>query len=381
MMSSSSIRSPGPLGWRNWKADLAGATSTGAFEYTLYTDTSLSGEVSVGPYTWINSHASSTHAAPGDAKPAVVLRADIHLTDSEFVPSNIDWDKTDTKDYLAGDLGDELAGLTSLALARRMRSGGLTRRFDLGDDKGSPILSWHRIPRLSPPPPGRRSLLPLIEADVNIDTGVELLGSYPTLGLNDARALARAARLYGQALWVSDDDPTQAWLRFVSALEVAANQWKAPEKLTNAERIQLADPELAGLIDATPDEVRDDLRAKLAPTVRSTAKFLDFTHNFLPDAPDWRPAFGTVDWDNLLPALTTIYDHRSNELHAGIPFPGPLCEPPMTDEQDVATEKVHSMGIAGQGAVWTEADLPMHLHVFAHIAGGALRNWWRELSA
>jgi hypothetical protein len=53
----------------------------------------------------------------------------------------------------------------------------------------------------------------------------------------------------------------------------------------------------------------------------------------------------------------------------------------MKDDQSVATEKIHSFGVAGQGAVWTEDDLPMHLHTFAYIAGGAIRRWWAEMAA
>jgi hypothetical protein len=42
---------------------------------------------------------------------------------------------------------------------------------------------------------------------------------------------------------------------------------------------------------------------------------------------------------------------------------------------------MHSFGVAGQGAVWREEDLPMHLHTFAYIVGEALCNWWASLQA
>ena len=375
----SNVPVDGPVAWRNWLAALDGRPVAGTLEYAFYTDAGITDEITTGPYFWINTVAGAFTPIVGNAELAIVLRADIHLTDEEFAPLNIDWSKRNTKDYIAGDLDDELAHLGSLALGRRLRSGGLTRRFDVGDDRGTPFEGWHRRPRLSSPEPGHRSILPRVEASANLSHAVELLGIYPTIGLNDARALARASRLYSQALWVADDDPAQAWLRLVSALEAAADRWKAPEKLSLVERLQLADPDLADLVAQAPDHVAELLVAKLAPTVKSTAKFLEFTLAHLPPPPPERPAFGQIEWDEMPAALRTIYEHRSLDLHAGTPFPGPLCAVPMLDDEGVATEKIHSFGVAGQGAVWTEADLPLHLHTFAYIAGAALRGWWAEL--
>lgn len=127
-------------------------------------------------------------------------------------------------------------------------------------------------------------------------------------------------------------------------------------------------------------EVSEGLAEKLAPTVKATAKFIEFTLTYLPDPPDPRPDWGLVEWDEMRSTLSTIYDHRSKDLHAGTPFPGPMCEVPMDDPNGIATERIHSLGVAGQGGVWTEDELPMHLHTFAYVAGGALRNWWATLA-
>jgi hypothetical protein len=47
----------------------------------------------------------------GQATPLITLRAELHLTDEELI--SVDFDRPNTKDYLAGDLGDEMASLAS----------------------------------------------------------------------------------------------------------------------------------------------------------------------------------------------------------------------------------------------------------------------------
>jgi hypothetical protein len=373
----------GPAGWRNWRAAKASKALNGGFEYTLYTDALVTEDALTVPYRWIDTLAGDSHRSTGYASPAIVLRADIHLSDAEFAKLDIDWEKTDTKDYLAGDIGDELASLGALALRRRLRSGGITRRFEPSKSLGEPMLGWHQQPRLVSPPPKRRSIVEGITEGVKLSDLVPLVERYPLLGKNDARALARAARLYGHALWIADDDPAQAWLRLVSAIEVAADQAKTAKGMNPRDRIAQADPELAALLEETPDELGDRLAEHLAPTIKATNKFLEFLNAQLPGPPPQRPDFGELDWtwEGLEPGLRTIYGHRSLELHAGIAFPGPLCTVPVIDERGVPTEKIHSFGVAGQGAVWKEEDLPMHLHTFAYIVGEALCKWWSSLKA
>jgi hypothetical protein len=367
----------GPLAWRNWRAFDKSSPQNGAFEYALYTDALVEESITTGPYDWIETYAPSYHRVVGHLTAAIVLRTTVYLSNEEL--TFVDFDKPDTKDYLGGDMADEMAHLMSLALARRLRSGGFTRRFDPKDERGVPWQPWHRVPRLGAPQPGHRSLLPNIEAAAKLTDTKQLFEIYPRLGLNNARALARAARHYAEGLWIADDDPVQAWLRLVSALEAAASQWKEP-KASPIDRLETADPELADLIKQSGD-VADELAAKLAPVSKATAKFVEFTVTHMPPPPDVRPEYGALDWDDLEPALRTIYHHRSRDLHAGTPFPGPMCETPMLDGNDVATEAVHLLGVAGKGGVWHEDDIPMHLHAFAYIAGGALREWWRRLGA
>jgi hypothetical protein len=366
----------GPLAWRNWRAADDNADFNGGFEYELHTDAYVDGAATTGPYQWINTFASNARPIAGVATPAITLRVAVYLTDDEFTA--VDFDKPNTKDYLAGDMGDELASLASLALHRRLRSAGLTRRFEHVDHPGIPFQPFYRVPRLGVPMPGATSMLPGITDRVDPAGAQELLEKYPRLTLNNARALARASRLFAQALWIADDDPAQAWLRLVSAVESAAAQWKS-EGGTSLDRLQRADPELADLVRQA-GAVADELADRLVVTAKATAKFVDFLAAHLPAPPSKRPAYGVVDWDDLQSGLRKIYDHRSRDLHAGTPFPGPLCVAPDADGDGVPTERVHSLGVAGQGGVWSEEDLPLHLHTFAHIAGGALRSWWHSLA-
>ena len=73
-----------------------------------------------------------------------------------------------------------------------------------------------------------------------------------------------------------------------------------------------------------------------------------------------------------------IYGHRSRDLHDGIAFPWPLCEPPHIAENGRAAEWFPAEGISGRGGQWTKQQLPMYLHTFEHVVGGALRRWWSE---
>src|SRR4051794_1864613 len=79
-----SVDKAGPIGWRNWRAEKVGRERNGAFEYALYTDAPVPGEIPTGPYVWLNTLAHGVRARPGHAAAAIVLRAEIHLTDDEY---------------------------------------------------------------------------------------------------------------------------------------------------------------------------------------------------------------------------------------------------------------------------------------------------------
>jgi hypothetical protein len=111
----------------------------------------------------------------------------------------------------------------------------------------------------------------------------------------------------------------------------------------------------------------------------SASRFRGFINSFFPPAPSVRsePPFSQVEWTivSMSKALSRIYQHRSNALHAGIPFPPPMYWPPMVITGAVPAER--PLGGGTHGGRWSSDDCPMHLHVFEHIARQTLVAWWR----
>ena len=186
----------------------------------------------------------------------------------------------------------------------------------------------------------------------------------------------RAARLYQQALWISDADPSMAWILLVSAIEAAANN-RAVLPATNIERLRLSWPEMGLLLESIDREQRDAIADLLAPTVKVGAKFLQFLAEFMPGPPDSRPSeFGKVDWTQMSEYLVLVYRYRSLALHTGKPFPYPMCEPPHVLDEGVPLET--PLGLSSQigGSAWLAQDTPMLLHVFEYLTRRALQKWW-----
>jgi hypothetical protein len=88
--------------------------------------------------------------------------------------------------------------------------------------------------------------------------------------------------------------------------------------------------------------------------------------------------------------LNTIYGARSQDLHAGIPVPVPMCEPPKTVEAErpegsgwrsALTEAPSGEWTAVGTSAWQAADTPMLLYTFEHIVRNVLLNWWRSMDS
>jgi hypothetical protein len=185
--------------------------------------------------------------------------------------------------------------------------------------------------------------------------------------------------MFQQALWYADADAQIAWLLLVGAVEAAAETW-TPPSVTALERLRLAWPELEAVLERGDPVVAEQSAKMLAGQVRVTRRFLAFLGTFLPPPPDERPTEAwRLDWGDMEDKLRTIYRHRSKALHAGVPFPLPMCQAPR-EEPDGGWEELPS-GLATHvgDAVWPVASTPMLLHVFAHIVAGALCGWWRTL--
>lgn len=158
---------------------------------------------------------------------------------------------------------------------------------------------------------------------VNVGDGSDLLMTFPTLSPTHANALVRAARLYRDALWVADEDPSEAWIRLVSAIETAAASY-AQLSGTPGERLIEAMPELtAKLQEAGGDDLVASIAVDLAHLVKSTGRFLDFAMAHLPRPPPVRPPEPErMDWPGIRGYLKVVYDWRSRALHDGIALQG-----------------------------------------------------------
>ncbi|MDX6699078.1 MAG: hypothetical protein QOE65_2475 [Solirubrobacteraceae bacterium] len=291
--------------------------------------------------------------------------------------------RDDVETYFGGDLGDELAALLGLALARRVRSGGSVRKGLPGSHHhpvGYASEIEHHAPVLEPP--RRAPMIPWLAQPVALPEAQPLLSVYPKLAAADAVALVRAARQYVDGLWLADADPRLAWIKLIGALEVAANRVDDTREDSDLKQLKRHKRKLYRELEKAPPEVAETVAKELARLYNTERKLRSFVKRYDPGPPPERPpsAAGRFDWATLDSALTIIYDHRSRDLHNGIACPWVLCEAPHPLDEGVPVERFWALAVSGKGAQWTADALPIFLHVFAHLAGGALRKWWGSLS-
>lgn len=210
-----------------------------------------------------------------------------------------------------------------------------------------------------------------------------LLSTYPQIPAGDAVALVRAARQYVDGLWLADADPRVAWIKLIGALEVAANRFDDRREDSDLEQLKRHRPRLHRALLQAPADVARTIAAEVAGLYNVERKLLSFLKRFDPGPPEIRPEGGAsrFEWETLNAAVTTIFGHRSRDLHDGIPFPWILCEPPYPVDDGVPSERFWALAVSGKGGQWTAEALPMFLHVFAHLTGGALRRWWNAMAA
>lgn len=187
-------------------------------------------------------------------------------------------------------------------------------------------------------------------------------------------ALVRVARLYQEALWISESAPEIAWLLLVSAVEVAAEHWNSSNQ-TPTERLRASQPQVARLIAGSGGEtLLAEIAEILSPSLGSTNKFRDFIMKFS-DQNLWNET--PAEFKN---KLNKIYDYRSKALHGGIPFPAPMCQPPhYFSEERQYFDKPVGLASGSKGGVWLAKDLPLNLHGFHRIVRSSLLNWWGNL--
>lgn len=393
----------GPQIWRLWRAERAGVPSLSGWESLLYTDAHPVGDATegLGPFQMI---PTMTDFMNDSFAPRLALR--IHWRDAGQAPER---SKTRIRKegsrWLALNIENEIACLLSLIFGLRVRSGGKVRSFSAEDPLGRPTLAEHSAPTPLDPAWTVPMLPDLAGVRFPLRESARFLSRYPELEPQQAVVLVRAARHYATALWVADNDPEQAWLQLVSALEAAATYWNA----TTVDPIDLftdAFPDPARILRETGD---DELIAKIAShftkLIGAGRRLEDFIERFKSKPPCERPPVGVVrnlwddsgnimpisaetvstvetqvDWNNLRPTIKKIYKHRSELLHNGTPFPAALCFPP-TPIDGKPTERPIGSESYADNTTWTAEDTPIHLHTFAHLVRGTLLNWWTECTS
>jgi hypothetical protein len=379
-MNSSDRVFRGPSVYENWRAFSPHLELRESFEFPLFTDAWITGgPVAVGPYLFFNTIA---HAGmPQDAlKPALFVRVENNL-ESERPRM----DATDTGSYHGGNITDEIAALTSLSLRIRLKSGAITRRFtpDDRDPRGTPVAyGGFGEPTLIKGDSSR--MLPTAMGPHSLDD-LESLAQLPRISRSASIAIVRAARLYQESIWLCESEPAIAWLLMVSAVECGAHHW-SENRESPVERMRGSKPRLTSLIEQHCPDLLEEFANEIAGSLGATQKFIKFLLHFLPDAPVRRPpdAFQLrLTKSGLRPVLSKVYEYRSKALHAGVPFPAPMCIPPhlMISGWEAPEERPLGLATSALGGVWLADDAPIHFHLFEHLARGALLNWWRDLAS
>lgn len=363
----------------NWTAFLAGKVCKGGYEVPLYTDSEIAEDVfkKLGPYQLFSSYA------PGMTgfKAIITLRVDLHLEDDIY---NFVSDRTvDDSAYHGGDLDDEIAALLSLCLGIRLKAGSVTRRFSSRlDPKGIPEYGMTKVmPTLGANTHYTR--IPRLEERHSVRAAIPILESLPRLSPEDATALIKVARQYQEALWVADADPSLAWVMFVSAIEAAADHGTS-KKDSPVDLLKEYDQDLYRiLMEGSGAELTEKVAKRLVSRMGAVRKFMDFIIAFLPGPPPLRPSReGMVSFEEpeFATTLRTIYNYRSKALHAGKPFPHPMCTLPSRSGGDnVPAERPLGLATTTQGGTWEHKDTPMHLHTFEYIVRSSLLAWWKSM--
>lgn len=346
-------------------------------EYNIYSDSRISGEISVGKNEIFSLHNSLGMLGGNKINPSLLLRIKSHL--GPQLTSPIDFSKSDYERYHDGEISDEIAALLSLFLGARLWAGSITRTFDNKHDKYGKAL------------PERNKFSHFFD-EINdhhlfhLNKSVQLekldMNSFFSLKPEDANALVMAARTYQKSLWVSTYDRNMSWLLLVSAVEIVAKRYfnSASDPVEN---LKQAKPEWHNRLSTSSNpETLMYMASELSPLIKSTNLFIKFLLTFLPQAPEKRPAKAfCINWEEkyLKKSFRKIYDHRSRALHQGVPFPKFLCETYFHCE--IYEEKPTGEAGSANGGIWLNDDMPLHLHIFEYIVRKALLKWVEKIAS
>jgi hypothetical protein len=371
---SGHIALEGPISFQNFLAARRGMEVLVVAEVPLYSDAYFTGEVRGQqlPFELLNPIRSFGR----QVAQSLVLRMQVRAPFPEHPAYPF---RQDISRFTGTDLYDELACLLSLQLGARLAAGGETRRFDGGDPLGTPrsdieaprAIAWASV--------HERSVIPAASRSREVHAG--LLSSLGDLEPRHALTLIRAARQYRDALWVADENPQLAWLLLVSAVEAVAQE-SARQSTRPEQVVSDFDSELQDILRTLDPEVASSIYQRLATLVGATSKFKALFDRFPPEPPAARPpeGFRFEPWaDRVKSAVAKVYKLRSRALHAGEPFPYPMCVPPPAAGGEAPCETVPGLGMSAQGGQWNNADTPINLHLFEHLARSAMLSWWASL--
>ena len=294
---------------------------------------------------------------------------------------------TDDTRYHGGTESDEVAALLSLALGCRLKAGNPTRVFQRGGDPRGRPWSFQSSGRADPIPPALSMhgvVIPELLGERNVQAARTFLDHFTQLQPADSVALVRAARLYQEGIWIAEADAALSWLLLVSAIEVAANHWQK-ELLPAREKLKLSKPKLdALLVEAGGEELADTVAEMIVASLGATKKFVDFVGAFWPEPPSTRSENekARLNWTfpkEIKKALSDIYGYRSEALHAGTPFPAPMCMAPR-HWGDKHAECLPFGAAGAHGGIWRKEAIPMFLHTFEYIVRSGLQKWWIDMS-
>ena len=347
-------------------------------EFPLFSDSHITGEVNddTGPYQFLNlvSHVNE----PGIINESIMLRV------AWFIDGQGTYGvKTDYSKYHGGWATDEIAALASLRLGIRLKAGEQVRFFGgySNDPLGTPRASCKKRPEIFFKE--RKPILPGVVKTVQIES-LKDIQDLKKVTSSQFTALVRAARQYQDAIWMAESEPELAWLMLVSAIETVANEWSIQD-LSPIEKMRESKPELSELIALKGgEELLASIAEDLAPTLGATNKFIKFCLEFLPAPPEDRPVeFARIEWSRkgFKLILNKVYKYRSIALHAGTPFPAPLCRPPeqYSAAEGLAEKGCLSLAVHTLGASWKSDDLPISMNTFSYFVNGVLNNWWNRI--
>ena len=370
----------GPEVYENWRASLNNDEVKGISEYPLFSDARVTGQEidKYKPYAFLNPVPVDEYI--GSFRPIIYVRIENYL---QFeIPDML---RTLTDAYHGGTLVDEIAALVSLSLGIRIKAGKPSRYFQDNDDPRGHPVGWRRQPEFLSTD-YQRLVMPSAVRTRPLDL-LSPLASIPTMRLDDANVLIKAARSYQKALLVTEEDPSMSWLFLVTAIEKASFQWK----VSGVEKVDILrefKPNLCKKLETVEkkEEILLIIADEISNLMGSQKKFIEFMKKYLPPPPPIRPPeWAQINWeeDSLKKSFIAIYTHRSKALHEGTPFPMPMCDPPSRDRNGEKAwhEKPFAIAYSGLGGTWRSKDIPMYLNTFEYIVRNALLKWWRELGA